>query len=533
MGIHASPTCTMVYGDDGGAVGYLVGEENRGMSYMFTMMNRARLAIGAQGVGIAEAATQQAVAFAHERKQGRGAKMDATQSSRHHRTCRRQAHADDHARADQCRARDLLHDRCRDRPQRARTRTPQRAQAAHERASLLTPVAKAFSTDVATDVASLDVQVHGGMGFIEETGAAQFYRDARITQIYEGTNGIQAIDLVARKLPMSGGAAVRTYIGELRATVDAVNAANDPAFGATGVAARRGGRTAFARNRMAAGYARQGSGPRARRCHALSAAVRTGRRRLHAGRRRACRVARWRQWRGIAGPHDRDREILRHQSDDRVRRTGRRPSSKAPTASRTFPPNRSDKQIEQRPRRRHRRRRHPHNPDEPARQEKRPDAGDVRRHDGGAQRAPTAMTPSAASMFAGVPGAFSAGNDLQDFLTMAHVAGRILRARCVISCPRSSLCTKPMVAAVSGIAVGVGTTMLFHCDHVVAVERRSNSRHRSPALGLVPEAASSLLGPRVMGHARAFELLVMGRPFDRRAGEGSRIGQHDRRARRS
>ena len=110
--------------------------------------------------------------------------------------------------------------------------------AAHERASLLTPVAKAFSTDVATDVASLDVQVHGGMGFIEETGAAQFYRDARITQIYEGTNGIQAIDLVARKLPMSGGATVRGYIGELRATVDAVNAANDPAFGAT--AARLG-----------------------------------------------------------------------------------------------------------------------------------------------------------------------------------------------------------------------------------------------------------------------------------------------------
>jgi hypothetical protein len=106
--------------------------------------------------------------------------------------------------------------------------------AAHERASLLTPVAKAFSTDIGIEVASLGVQVHGGMGFIEETGAAQHYRDARILAIYEGTNGIQAIDLVTRKLPLSGGGAVRGYIEELRGTLAAVKAANDPAFGATG-----------------------------------------------------------------------------------------------------------------------------------------------------------------------------------------------------------------------------------------------------------------------------------------------------------
>ena len=105
---------------------------------------------------------------------------------------------------------------------------------AHERASLLTPVAKAFSTDIGIEVASLGVQVHGGMGFVEETGAAQHYRDARIAAIYEGTNGIQAIDLATRKLPLSGGAAVGAYLDELRATVSAVNAANDPAFGATG-----------------------------------------------------------------------------------------------------------------------------------------------------------------------------------------------------------------------------------------------------------------------------------------------------------
>src|SRR5205085_10504359 len=106
--------------------------------------------------------------------------------------------------------------------------------AAHQRASLLTPVAKAFSTDIGVEVASLGVQVHGGMGYIEETGAAQHLRDSRIAPIYEGTNGIQAIDLVTRKLPLAGGAIVQSYLGEIRRTVDAVNADNDPAFGWTG-----------------------------------------------------------------------------------------------------------------------------------------------------------------------------------------------------------------------------------------------------------------------------------------------------------
>jgi hypothetical protein len=107
-------------------------------------------------------------------------------------------------------------------------------QAAQERASLLTPLAKAFATDVGSEVASLGVQVHGGMGYVEETGAAQHFRDARIAPIYEGTNGIQAIDLVTRKLPLSGGATVKTYLDELRRTVAAIEARNDPAFGATG-----------------------------------------------------------------------------------------------------------------------------------------------------------------------------------------------------------------------------------------------------------------------------------------------------------
>ncbi len=119
-----------------------------------------------------------------------------------------------------------------DRAHRAKDEAARKA--ADARASLLTPVAKAFSTDIGTEVASLGVQVHGGMGFIEETGAAQHYRDARIAPIYEGTNGIQAIDLVMRKLPMNGGAVVRGYLDELRRTVAAVKQTNDPAFGATG-----------------------------------------------------------------------------------------------------------------------------------------------------------------------------------------------------------------------------------------------------------------------------------------------------------
>ena len=237
MGIHASPTCTMVFGDNGGATGFLVGEENRGMACMFTMMNDARLAIGLQGMAIAEAATQQAVAYARERKQGRTPGMPANQAApiivqpdvkRMLLTMRALTNA---ARAI-CYATAVALDRSH------RAADAAARQTAHERASLLTPIAKAFATDVGSEVSSLGIQVHGGMGYIEETGAAQLYRDARIAQIYEGTNGIQAIDLVTRKLPLSGGAAVRAYLAELWRTVAEVEASNDPAFGATGTALR-------------------------------------------------------------------------------------------------------------------------------------------------------------------------------------------------------------------------------------------------------------------------------------------------------
>jgi len=233
LGIHASPTCTMVYGDRGGATGFIVGEENRGMACMFTMMNHARLSVALQGVAIAERATQQALAYARERKQGRApstesgaspiiAHPDVKRMLLTMRALTRAARALSYATA-------VALDRAQRGPDEAARRS------AHERASLLTPVAKAFSTDIGNEVASLGVQVHGGMGYIEETGAAQYYRDGRIAAIYEGTNGIQAIDLVTRKLPLAGGATVKAYIGEIKRTVEAVNASNDPAFGWTGV----------------------------------------------------------------------------------------------------------------------------------------------------------------------------------------------------------------------------------------------------------------------------------------------------------
>jgi 3-(methylsulfanyl)propanoyl-CoA dehydrogenase len=232
LGIHGSPTCTMVMGDQDGAVGYLVGAENAGMACMFTMMNRARLAVGLQGVGVAECATQQALAYARERRQGRTAGMPATQSAPiiAHPDVRRMLLS---MRAQTAAARAICYATAiaLDRAERATDAAAR--QAAYERASLLTPVAKAFSTDIGIEVASLGVQVHGGMGYIEETGAAQLYRDARIAAIYEGTNGIQAIDLVMRKLPLSRGGAVAAHIKELRSTVEAVEASNNPAFGLT------------------------------------------------------------------------------------------------------------------------------------------------------------------------------------------------------------------------------------------------------------------------------------------------------------
>jgi acyl-CoA dehydrogenase len=216
LGIHASPTCTMIFGDGGGARGWLLGEENRGLACMFTMMNSARLSVALQGVAIAERAYQQALAFAGERRQGAAPTNSALGMLPiiAHPDVRRML-ATMRGLTGAARAICYATAAAIDRSHRGRDETER--QGAAERAALLTPAAKAFATDIAVEVASLGIQVHGGMGFIEETGAAQHLRDARILSIYEGTNGIQAIDLVTRKLPLSGGATVHKQIDEMRA----------------------------------------------------------------------------------------------------------------------------------------------------------------------------------------------------------------------------------------------------------------------------------------------------------------------------
>ncbi|HKZ97582.1 MAG TPA: acyl-CoA dehydrogenase family protein [Hyphomicrobiaceae bacterium] len=233
LGIHASPTAVMQYGEREGAVGYLVGQENRGLNTMFIMMNAARLAVGVQGVAVAERATQRAVRYARDRRQGRnssGAREEMVPIIEHPDI--RRTILTMKALTQAARAICLATARQFDVAQRAKDEAHRRAAA--ERAALLTPVAKAFSTDIGCEVASMGLQVHGGMGFIEEAGAAQHYRDARILPIYEGTNGIQAIDLVMRKLPLGGGSAVKSYLAELKATVMDVEASNRPDFGRMG-----------------------------------------------------------------------------------------------------------------------------------------------------------------------------------------------------------------------------------------------------------------------------------------------------------
>lgn len=219
LGIHASPTAVMAYGDNDGAIGTMLGAENQGMRAMFTMMNNARLAVGTQGVAIAERAYQQAALFAIERRQGRaiGETGNGPSAIVAHADVRRMlmtmkayteavraicyanAEALDYARHHQ---------------------DPEQKQIFQHRADFLTPISKGFSTDVGCAVADIGVQIHGGMGFIEETGAAQHLRDARITPIYEGTNGIQALDLVMRKLSLAGGGIGKVILDDLQKIAD-------------------------------------------------------------------------------------------------------------------------------------------------------------------------------------------------------------------------------------------------------------------------------------------------------------------------
>jgi alkylation response protein AidB-like acyl-CoA dehydrogenase len=207
LGIHGSPTCVMAYGDKEGAIGYLVGEENNGLACMFTMMNEARLKVGLQGVGASEGAYQKAVAYARERVQGGVAIIEHADVKRMLMTMRALIEAMRALAYNEAVTMDLAH------YAEADVKSEQR-----QRIDLMIPVIKGWCTEIGVELTSLGVQVHGGMGFIEETGAAQYLRDVRITPIYEGTNGIQAADLVNRKLARDGGSgmeAMQTQIAEL------------------------------------------------------------------------------------------------------------------------------------------------------------------------------------------------------------------------------------------------------------------------------------------------------------------------------
>jgi alkylation response protein AidB-like acyl-CoA dehydrogenase len=231
MGIKGSPTCVMAYGDNtDGAVGYLIGEENAGMRYMFTMMNNARLGVGAEGLGLAERSYQKALGYTKERRQGyapgaaRGEKSLIIEHPDVRRSLLTMKAYTESMRALVYKVAEQIDVARHGADEVARTE-------AQEMVDLLIPLAKSYCTDVAETVTSIGISLHGGMGFIEETGAAQYYRDTKITQIYEGTNGIQAMDLVGRKLPMRGGGVLADQVARMKATVAELAGAGDELAG--------------------------------------------------------------------------------------------------------------------------------------------------------------------------------------------------------------------------------------------------------------------------------------------------------------
>jgi 3-(methylthio)propanoyl-CoA dehydrogenase len=216
LGIHASPTCVVSFGDGGeGAVGYLLGEEQKGMRNMFTMMNVARIGVGLEGLAITEGAYQQAVGYARDRIQGRKTGSDSHEEVPivEHPDVRRMLLT---MKAYAMAMRSLLYYTAAETDFADHSDDDARRKLADDRVAVLTPLVKAWCTDVGVEMASLGIQVHGGMGYIEETGAAQYFRDSRIAPIYEGTNGIQAIDLLTRKLPMEDGEVVKGLIEEMK-----------------------------------------------------------------------------------------------------------------------------------------------------------------------------------------------------------------------------------------------------------------------------------------------------------------------------
>src|SRR5487761_1873130 len=243
LGIHASPTCVMSYGDAGGATGYLIGEANQGMRYMFTMMNNARLSVGVQGLAVAERAYQDALRYAQERRQGRAVGAPAGEPSPivEHPDVRRML-LTMKAYIEAMRA--LLYTNAVSIDLARHHHDPAEREARQELADLLTPISNAWCTVLGFELTSIGLQVHGGMGYVEETGVAQYLRDSRIAPIYEGTNGIQAIDLVIRKVPMRDGGVVRDLLAQMEALDGELAAAGSELAGvraalASGVSALR------------------------------------------------------------------------------------------------------------------------------------------------------------------------------------------------------------------------------------------------------------------------------------------------------
>jgi alkylation response protein AidB-like acyl-CoA dehydrogenase len=237
LGIHGSPTAVMSYGDDRGALAYLVGEPNRGLEYMFTMMNHARLNVGLEGVAISEASYQKAADYARTRVQGKPIGDAVRATIIHHPDVRRML-MDMKSRTEAMRAVAYYTAACID---RARG-NPNVAQRAHDqgRVELLTPVVKGWSTESCIMIASTGIQVQGGMGYVEETGAAQYLRDGRITTIYEGTTGIQALDLIGRKLARDKGTNAAALIRDMKLTIADLERDDDPNLSAVAGALRDG-----------------------------------------------------------------------------------------------------------------------------------------------------------------------------------------------------------------------------------------------------------------------------------------------------
>ena len=338
LGIRASPTCVMSFGDAGGATGYLIGEANQGMRYMFTMMNTARLSVGVQGLAIAERAYQDALRYAQERRQGRvvGARAGESSPIVEYTDVRRML-LTMKAYIEAMRALLYTHAVSIDLARHHHDQAEREAR--RELAELLTPISKAWCTDLGVELTSIGLQVHGGMGYVEETGVAQYLRDSRIAPIYEGTNGIQAIDLVTRKVPMRGGGVVTDLLAQME-VLDRELAASPELAGVrsalgNGVSTLREATDWIMSHRPGRAQRRAGRGD------AVPTAVRPGHRRLAAGPVGACRVtaaARRGRLRGDFPPgKDRHRPFLRRATAP----PERRPAPRGHRWRRTALPDRS------------------------------------------------------------------------------------------------------------------------------------------------------------------------------------------------